>query len=115
MCESINARPEQPLGILQVKDVSEDAKIARVRFIDNRSVQWGRQLWYESTALVLPGVIYPNLDNVHAAVGEPLDRLSGFSLSCHPVDLVSAIRSRWTALRQGDSGSGRKKQSSPRY
>ena len=69
--ERINARPQQPLRIVEREDVRGHPQSALVRFLDDRAVEVRRQL------LVLPvAVVDPDLDDVDLLRGELLDGLA---------------------------------------
>src|SRR5688572_29149471 len=64
MSETVNARPQQFLGIREIEDVRDHAQIMRVGFVDDRAIHGGRQLLHGAVAIV-----HPDLDDVYLLRG----------------------------------------------
>jgi len=62
--ETVDARPEQILGVRERGDVGEHAKVVRVRFADDRAIQHGAQLRDCPVSIV-----DPDLDEVRPVRG----------------------------------------------
>ena len=64
--ETIDARPQQALGVLQIKDMSDGAQVVLVRLINRRAIQFRRQL-----LLGMVSKVDPDLDEV-GVMGRPI-------------------------------------------
>src|SRR5439155_2554416 len=100
--KSIETGAQKILCVHKSNDVSGDAKVVLMRFVDNGAVEFRAQFLVLAVA-----VIDPDLDEVGFLYCQLLYGLPGFRFSCHPVRHVrsSRLRARDATARGAEQSS----------
>jgi hypothetical protein len=89
MSEGVDARPQEPLRILERKDMGRDAEAVLVGLVDDGAIQGWAQLF-----VLAISVVDPDLDQVDLPGGQLLDGRPGLVFARDPVGRLGAPRLR---------------------